>query len=171
MHNPGVRIPAPLLFLASLLLALALHRAGHGLYFTEDARMEVVLRVLGQVVVGAGMAIIGWSMWTFHGAHTAIMPSKAASRLVTDGPYQYSRNPMYLSLAVMQPGLALVYNSLWPILFLPLLLVLIRRYLMAREERYLAEAFGSEYVDYCARVGRWFSLGRRAMRRPAQPAP
>lgn len=158
MSNPGVRIPAPMLCLAALLLGWGLTRAGFGLPMVAGEVAEIVIRVLGQVVVGAAMALTGWAMWTFHRGRTAIMPSHAASQLVIAGPYLYTRNPMYLALAVTQPALGLVYNSWWPVLLLPPVLLLFRWYVIAREERYLAKAFGSQYDAYRARVGRWFTL-------------
>jgi protein-S-isoprenylcysteine O-methyltransferase Ste14 len=77
------------------------------------------------------------------------------SRLVTDGPFRYTRNPAYLAFAVIYVGIASVANALWAILLLPATLFVIRRGVIEREERYLEREFGEEYLSYKARVRRW----------------
>jgi protein-S-isoprenylcysteine O-methyltransferase Ste14 len=74
--------------------------------------------------------------------------------LLQDGPFRYSRNPGYLSLAMIYAGIAILWNALWAIHFLPLLLVVTQRELIEREERYLERTFGEEYLTYKRRVRR-----------------
>jgi protein-S-isoprenylcysteine O-methyltransferase Ste14 len=76
-------------------------------------------------------------------------------RLTTADPYGYSRNPAYLSLAMIYAGIAALRNSLWAILFLPLVVYVIQREVIGREEQYLERTFGEEYLAYKARVRRW----------------
>ena len=76
-------------------------------------------------------------------------------RLTTEGPFRYSRNPAYLSLAMIYAGIAVLRNSLWTILLLPLVVYVIQREVIGREERYLERTFGEEYLDYKTRVRRW----------------
>ncbi len=52
-------------------------------------------------------------------------------------------------------GIAVLRNSLWTILLLPLVVYVIQREVIGREERYLERAFGEEYLTYKARVRRW----------------
>jgi protein-S-isoprenylcysteine O-methyltransferase Ste14 len=84
-----------------------------------------------------------------------IRTDKPAPRLTTEGPFRYSRNPSYLALAMIYAGIALLRNSLWAILFLPLVVVVIQREVIGREERYLERAFGEEYLAYKEQVQRW----------------
>jgi protein-S-isoprenylcysteine O-methyltransferase Ste14 len=76
-------------------------------------------------------------------------------RPTTEGPFRYSRNPAYLSLAMIYAGIAVLRNSLWTILLLPLVVYVIQREVIGREERYLERALGEEYLAYKARVRRW----------------
>jgi protein-S-isoprenylcysteine O-methyltransferase Ste14 len=76
-------------------------------------------------------------------------------RLTTEGPFRYTRNPSYLALAIVYAGIAALRNSLWAVLLLPLVLIVIQREVIGREERYLERAFGEEYLAYKARVRRW----------------
>jgi protein-S-isoprenylcysteine O-methyltransferase Ste14 len=89
------------------------------------------------------------------GADTTLDVDKPASSLVQDGPFRYSRNPGYLSLAMIYAGIAILWNALWAILFLPLLVLVTQRELIEREERYLERTFGEEYLAYKRRVRRW----------------
>ncbi len=101
------------------------------------------------------MALATWFVRTMRAAGTTLDVDKPVSRLVQDGPFRYSRNPGYLSLAMLYAGIAILRNALWAILFLPLLLLVTRRELIEREERYLERTFGEEYLAYKRRVRRW----------------
>jgi protein-S-isoprenylcysteine O-methyltransferase Ste14 len=89
------------------------------------------------------------------GADTTIRIDKPVSSLIQDGPFRYSRNPGYLALTMLYAGIAVRRNSLWAILLLPLVLIVIQREVIEREERYLERTFGEEYPAYKARVRRW----------------
>jgi len=84
-----------------------------------------------------------------------IRTDKPVPRLTTEGPFRYSRNPSYLALAMIYAGIAFLLNSLWAILFLPLVVVVMQREVIGREERYLERTFGEEYLTYKGKVRRW----------------
>ena len=86
---------------------------------------------------------------------TNVAPNQPTITIVTDGPYRFSRNPIYISLTLVYCSISLVANALWPMLMLPIVLILIDRGVIAREERYLEDKFGEEYMQYKARVRRW----------------
>jgi protein-S-isoprenylcysteine O-methyltransferase Ste14 len=105
--------------------------------------------------VGGGMALAAWFARTMRAADTTIRIDKPVSSLVQEGPFRYTRNPGYVSLAMIYAGIAALRNALWAILFLPLVLIVIQRQVIEREERYLERTFGEEYLAYKARVRRW----------------
>ncbi|MFL5562811.1 MAG: methyltransferase family protein, partial [Gemmatimonadaceae bacterium] len=74
---------------------------------------------------------------------------------VVGGPYRFTRNPMYVSMAALYLGLSLALNSWWPVVLLPFVLLIIQRAVIAREERYLRARFPVEYPEYCRTVRRW----------------
>jgi protein-S-isoprenylcysteine O-methyltransferase Ste14 len=88
-------------------------------------------------------------------ADAPVRTDKPVPRLTTEGPFRYTRNPGYLSMAMIYVGIAVLRNSLWAILFLPVVLVVIQREVIGREELYLERAFGEEYLRYKAQVRRW----------------
>ena len=148
--NPGIKVPPPLVYLLALLLGLLV-----------DRKVQVPLlphgmaRVLGWPLVGGGMALAGWFVRTMRSADTTIRIDKPASGLVQHGPFRYSRNPGYVALALVYAGIAVLRNALWAILFLPLVVWVIEREVIEREERYLERTFGEDYLTYKTRVRRW----------------
>ena len=101
------------------------------------------------------MALATWFARTMRGADTTLRIDKPVSSLVEDGPFRYSRNPGYLSLTMLYTGIAILRNALWAILLVPLVLYVIQREVIEREERYLQRTFGEEYLAYKRRVRRW----------------
>ena len=76
--------------------------------------------------------------------------------IITNGPYRFSRNPIYLSFTLLQLGLGMWANSAWLVGMLIPTLVLMSYGVIAREERYMARKFGDEYLQYKRAVRRWF---------------
>jgi len=110
-------------------------------------------------LVGAAGTLVGLvallAVARFRRARTSPFPWDPSSALVTDGPYRYSRNPMYVGLASLVLATAGFTGSLWPVLTLPVALALIVVLAIRPEERYLESRFGEPYRAYCARVRRW----------------
>ena len=148
--NPGVRFPPPLAYLAAILVGAAIDRL-------------VPIRIidgsiagwLGGVLVLLALGLFVLSLREFRGAQTTIRPDQAASVLVTTGPFRFSRNPMYLSLAILQLGVGIWMNSVWVVVSLIPVLAWITSAVIAREEQYLARRFGPSYAEYRSRVRRW----------------
>ena len=152
LSNPGVRFPPPLLFVAGLVLGWALGRAGPWLRFAASGSGAYAIVGVGMIVVGVVLALSG--ILTFRAARTAIIPSHGASRIVTSGPYRFTRNPMYVGLTMAYVGAALLIGTYWPFVLLPMVLALLVRLVILREEAYLISAFHDEYASYSARVSR-----------------
>jgi protein-S-isoprenylcysteine O-methyltransferase Ste14 len=113
------------------------------------------LTVAGLALVLAGIALTVWSVVTFRRAHTTVIPWEQVSAMVTTGPFRWSRNPIYLADAIAYLGGTLLIHSWWPLLALPGVLLVMRRKVIDREERYLAKRFGDGYREYQLRVRRW----------------
>lgn len=148
--NAGVVAPPPLIYLLPLLAGLLLNRKIKAPFLPNGAT-----RLVGAPLVVGGMSLGIWFLKTLRGAGTPVDPREPVSALVTDGPYSYSRNPGYLSMAMIYTGVAGIANSLPSILLLPVALGMIQRGVIEREERYLERLFGDEYLAYKSRVGRW----------------
>jgi protein-S-isoprenylcysteine O-methyltransferase Ste14 len=155
LPHPGVNLPPPLVLVAGFVAGLALERWGWRVRISSDGWLRAICVLAGWLGIVAGLVIAGWGRAEFLRARTTVMPNRAASRLVMSGPYRYSRNPMYLGLSLLYVGLSLLFNLVWPLVLFPFAVIALVRLVISREERYLADAFGEDYVMYCARVGRW----------------
>ena len=111
--------------------------------------------------VAAAALILAWlvlflsAITRFRRAGTSIIPNKPVSAFVVSGPYRFTRNPMYVALVTLYLGAALLVNSWWAVVLLPVVLLVIDRTVIAREERSLRQRFPVEYPAYCSRVRRW----------------
>lgn len=103
----------------------------------------------------SGLSIAVPALGTFRKHHVSPNPTKRVPALIVDGPYRFTRNPLYLSLALIYAGLALVLASLWSLALLVPVLVVIDNHAITKEERYLERRFGNEYLHYRERVRRW----------------
>lgn len=148
--NPGIRVPPPLIYLLPLMLGLLLDRRAHVPFLPRNVARGLALPLIG------GGALLSRSFFkTMHDAEAPVRTDRPVPRLTTEGPFRYTRNPGYLCLAMTYAGIALLRNSLWAILLLPLVLYVIQREVIGREERYLERTFGEEYLAYKQRVRRW----------------
>ncbi len=110
---------------------------------------------VGVATVIVGVLLIRSSMACIERAGTTYNPFSASTTLVTGGIYRYTRNPGYLGLAVIQLGLALMYDSPWILLATIVAVIVINQFVIKLEEEKLSRAFGNEYQNYLTRVRRW----------------
>jgi len=152
--NPGVIAPPPLIYAIPLLLGLILHM----LYPVRLVRdlPRLVRGFLGGSLVGFALTFVTIAFRTMRRANTNVDPTKPTTSLVVEGPFQVTRNPLYLSLTLFYAGITILVNSLWTALMLPVILVVMRKGVIDREERYLERKFGEHYLHYKASVRRWF---------------
>lgn len=118
-------------------------------------RLGLVNAYFGWAMVGVGLFLFAWTLWTFWTHHTTVNPYRAASCLVVDGPFRYSRNPIYLGDWFIYAGVTLMLETLWPLAFAPLVWLIIRYGVIRHEERHLQARFGEEYGSFRERVRRW----------------
>jgi protein-S-isoprenylcysteine O-methyltransferase Ste14 len=101
------------------------------------------------------LALTVSSIGNFRRSRTSIIPVRPATALVIAGPYRFTRNPMYVGLAALTVALALFMDTGWPMLLLVPVLLVVRQFVIVREEEYLKRRFGADYVTYSRRVRRW----------------
>jgi len=111
--------------------------------------------------LGIALALIPWALpvWAvvvFRRAGTEITPTSPTNRaLVVDGPYRYTRNPMYLGLVLVTLGIA-VWIGAWPMFLAPIAVFATANWVhIPFEEAKMRRQFGVSYDDYVSRVRRW----------------
>jgi protein-S-isoprenylcysteine O-methyltransferase Ste14 len=148
--NPGVIAPPPLIYGVPLAV---------GLYMNRTDPFPIMPAQYAQWTGGALIAVaavLGVSAFAqFWRKHTPVMPYRPTTAIIESGPFRFTRNPLYVSLALGYMGIAILLNSGWPLLLLPLVLLVMHRGVILREERYLEQKFGDEYNSYRMRVRRW----------------
>lgn len=144
-------VPPPLIFLTALILGLLLDgRIVDGL-----PNAPVWQRSLAVLLMVAGVALMVSGLRRFSQAGTRPEPWEPSSALVSSGIYRWTRNSMYLGMAVLYGGIALLFASLIAALLLLPVLAIMNFIVIRREEAYLVRRFGAEYDAYRRRVRRW----------------
>jgi len=110
---------------------------------------------VGGAVFAAGFLLAIWAIITIRKAGTRVETNKPTTAIVADGPFRFTRNPIYIGMFLGQIGLAIGFDSLWILGMLVPFYLVIRYGVVAREEAYLERKFGDVYRGYTARVCRW----------------
>lgn len=148
-----MHIPVPWVFVLTYLCGVGLELVCRRSIHSSETHLAG--NIVGSVLFAMGAAIAAWSWLIFHKARTTTIPGRPSSKLVTWGPYRFSRNPMYVGLIFAYLGEAGILHQIWPVLVLPLTIFYINWIVIPVEEARLKEVFELEYQEYCARVRRW----------------
>jgi protein-S-isoprenylcysteine O-methyltransferase Ste14 len=162
--RPGVIAPPPLIFFTFLLVGWGLSvlaaqpavaDAGFGWLAAGFGLDTQVRRGLALALIVGGLVLDGAAAGHFRRLGTPPEPWKPTTVLATNGLYGLSRNPIYVGFAATYIGLAIAMDSWLVLALLVPCLIVVDRFVIRREERYLAAKFGADYDDYRARVRRW----------------
>jgi protein-S-isoprenylcysteine O-methyltransferase Ste14 len=110
---------------------------------------------VGLPFIALAITLFMLSVREFSRQGTPVRGSEPAAVVVASGPYRFSRNPIYLSMLLLEVGIALMVNSVWMLLAVALMFAYLSLGVIAREEDYLSRKFGDEYLRYEASVRRW----------------
>jgi protein-S-isoprenylcysteine O-methyltransferase Ste14 len=150
-ETAGVAVPPPLLFAGALAFGLAANR----LQPNAEKRARFA-RTWGVVSVVAGIGIGAAAIAALKRAGTNLDPYKPSTALVTGGIFALSRNPGYVGATSIYIGIAMYACSVPAFTLLPIVLALLDRLVVSREEDYLERRFGVDYRRYRDAVPRWF---------------
>jgi protein-S-isoprenylcysteine O-methyltransferase Ste14 len=151
--SAGVLFPPPLLFALPLAGGVWLNARAPWPLAVEHRDAALAIGI-GAIVAGVAIALA--AVLTFNRRGTTVLPAlRPTTAIVATGPYRFTRNPMYVGMALGYLGISAGLNTVWPLLFLPVVLLMVDRLVIRREERYLAAKFGAEYYEYRRRVRRW----------------
>ena len=147
-----VRFPPPLVFLAGILLGVAV---GYVVVPAPVPLNRTISAIGGVLLVIAGLSLIGSARTHFTRTGQNPIPWKPSPELILQGPYRFTRNPMYLGVTLVELGLGVAVNNLWISVFAVPALVIVHVIAVLPEERYLSEKFGASYKAYLAQVRRY----------------
>jgi protein-S-isoprenylcysteine O-methyltransferase Ste14 len=147
-----VRFPPPLVFLGAILLGVIVQRTAVplSLVFARGLRVSA-----GVLILGCGVSLVVSARILFKRTGQSPIPWKRTPELIFEGPYRFTRNPMYVGVTLFVVGLGLTVNNIWISLFAAPALLVVHFIAVLPEEHYLAEKFGERYLSFLARVRRY----------------
>jgi len=148
--NAGVRVPPPLLYELAVFGGYLLNRQ-----WPLAVGAGAIINVLASALALAGLPLAVSSVGKLSALANVDCSYPASYGARHSGPYRFTRNPMYVSLAAMTIAAGLFFNSWWVMLLLAVVLVIVRVFVIGPEERYLHRRFGADYVAYMHQVRRW----------------
>lgn len=148
--HANVNFPPPLIHLLGGAAGLAM-----SVIYPLQIPQLTLLWWLGLGLMSVALILAAMGFREFSQAGNPVPPNRQIEGLMTGGPFRFSRNPLYLALALFHAGIALVIASVWLLLSLIPVLFLVRYYVIEREEAYLKRRFGQVYLEYQRHVRRW----------------
>ncbi|HEY9151381.1 MAG TPA: isoprenylcysteine carboxylmethyltransferase family protein [Anaerolineales bacterium] len=150
LEHAQVLVPPPFVFLGYLIGALILNWI-----IPFPTPWMFILRVVGGLIVIAGIILVGSAFSQMMKVHTSPDPHQPVNALVMNGPYRFTRNPIYLGFFLIYLGFTFVAGTLWGLIASPFLLLTITQAVIQAEEIYLGNKFGDTYKEYRLRVRQW----------------
>ena len=147
----NAKLLPPTVFYTLLLLAIV----SHFIVPTVTLIRPPYSFILGVPLILFGVSLNIWADSLFKKRNTPVKPMEMPVAFVTDGPFRISRHPMYLGMAAILLGVAIVLGSILPFAFPILFVALMERLFIPLEEANLEQAFGDDYRAYKKRVRRW----------------
>ena len=147
---PGVKVPPPVIYVIALLF-------GFGLDYLWPGKLppQVPWGMIGGSIIGVSVAIVPFVLIRFKRRRTSFSVFQSATALITDGPYQLSRNPAYVALTLLYIGIGFFFSNGWMLALCIPVVMSIDRWVIPREERHLEAQFGEAYVQYKTTTRRW----------------
>ncbi|HYM70600.1 MAG TPA: isoprenylcysteine carboxylmethyltransferase family protein [bacterium] len=146
----GVVARPPLIYLAAVVVGFVLRALAPTPFFPRALGYQ-----LGAILILIAVALLLWGVREMRRAGTSESTAVPTSALVTTGPFRLSRNPLYVSLTLCYLGTMIAAQALWGLALAVVVLAVMRRGVIDREERYMERRFGAEYLRYKERVRRW----------------
>jgi len=148
----AIHTQPPLIFFACLGMGILLEYIFPFRFITGAWPVRIIsgcfiLLASGLIAVSAFMAL--------NKNKTSFNPAKSTKKIVCEGSFRFSRNPLYLALLLLLGVAAVVAGSVWLVLAILILFILFERFAIRPEEKYLTDKFGEDYLNYKASVRRW----------------
>jgi len=151
-RGPRVRFPPPLVFLAAALAGVAVERLVVPTHLPLDRLPRILV---GLAIVAAAATFLVSARVLFFRTGQNPVPWTPSPSLIGNGPYRFTRNPMYVGMTLLLVGIGVATDVLWIAAFAPLALACVHFIAVRPEEAYLTAKFGPAYDAYRARVRRY----------------
>ena len=145
-----ILVPPPLLYLGGLAVGGLVQYLVPVTLFAKSIREP-----LGAAFFVLGLVVFGLAFKEFHESNTDLRHSKPPARIIRTGVYGLTRNPIYVGLTLSYFGIGVALGSPWIIALLVVILPVMHKGVILREEAFLAARFGHDYTTYVRHVRRW----------------
>jgi len=148
----AVRIAPPFVYLGGVIVGVGLHA------FVMPLAIELSVGLRIAVAVAAGvlsLVLMGSAINLFRRTGQDPKPWESTPEIISTGIYRFTRNPMYVGMAVLQIAMGVGLANWWLIILVPVVLTIIYAIAVRHEEVYLERKFGDQYARYKASVRRW----------------
>lgn len=151
-EQPKLNLPTYpfVLFGAPVIVGVVLHFLWSPEFLPEAVAIGVGIALLA---IGSILGLL--SVWTMVSQGEHPEPSHGTNRILSNGPFKFSRNPSYVALVLTALGLGIGLNSIPILASVPLGFAVLALWVVPAEERYLTALFGDEYASYRNSVRRW----------------
>lgn len=150
MRKPYFILPAPVVYVAFLLLAWGLRTL-----WPLSLPSNPWTWFFGWAAIDAGTLLMFWTAWLMLWRKTTLNPYGKPQQLLTEGPFRVTRNPIYVADTMLYIGAALLFADMWAWVFLPVVLLAVTIGVIRHEERLMVQHFGEDYRKYMGKVRRW----------------
>ena len=148
----SVKIPPPVVYLAAVIVGGLVDRY----LLSGPLGLPVAVRFGAAAVAAAsGIGVMAAAIGLFRRTGQDPKPWESTPEIISTGVYRFTRNPMYVGMALLQAGIGLALASAWIIALIPAVLVVVYTTAVRHEEAYLEEKFGTAYLSYKSSVRRW----------------
>ena len=143
------KILPPHVALSSLVVIIFLH------YLIPTPFIHKPYNYFGILFFIVGLIILFWSFGLFRKKETPILPGQKPTALVIEGPYKFTRNPMYLGVTTALFGIAIYLGDILAFLSPIVFFIFVSIRFIPREEKLMEKLFGKKYLEYKKRIRRW----------------
>ena len=148
--NIKTKFPPPLVALAF----------GFLINYTKNIFPKIEIKneiIFGSFMIISGLIIILSAIILFKKYQTTISPLNPsnATKLITEGIYKFSRNPMYLGLLLVLVGISTILNPIGGFFLIPLFILYLNFFQIIPEENAMINLFKDEFLEYKENVRRW----------------
>jgi protein-S-isoprenylcysteine O-methyltransferase Ste14 len=148
----AVRIPPPLVYLGALLAGVILHAFVLPLPLSLAPGVRVAVTAAAALL---GLAAMGGALRLFRRTGQDPKPWEPTPEIISTGVYRFTRNPMYVAMALLQIAFGVGLANGWILALVPVVLAVVQRTAIRHEEAYLERKFGETYTRYKRSVRRW----------------
>lgn len=111
--------------------------------------------LMGLLTVSAGIFLLLFAAGLFIARKTTVMPTRSPNKLVTEGIYRVTRNPMYLGMLLILSGFPLIIDTIIGLICPLIFFLLMDRIVIPKEEKVIEGVFGEDYLQYKSKIRRW----------------